>query len=663
MTIGVIYRPFHGLGEVLASDPALTRGALRCRHLRWLNAGFFFQRTFNLFNSPLKDSLKIKKGLFEQATEQFYFLKNSSLFLNFIFNGVNHIISSIYMKKHLFYKAFVTFLFLLLGLTVFGQKSTDENIAKTLEEYLTRMTAFGFGGAVLVEHDGKIIFQKGYGMANVEKQTPFTIDTPYPINSISKQFTALSILRLEEQGKLKVSDPITKFIKEVPEDKKAITIHQLLTHSAGFGDNYAGANISGRDEAVKAILNQPLIYPIGEKMVYSNDGYELLAAIVEIVSGQPLRDFIRQNLFIPAGMKTAGFRGEGNFWKNEEVSHPYNYFVDNGSPQFDKVDWDGYGSGDMVVSIRDLFKWELSLRENKVLSPSIKQKMFSPYTLFRENWHYGYGWFIINSDRGTTEYYHGGGDVPRGFTSSYTRYPSEKMTIIIFTNTMIDEIGFLRVVKDDIDAIAFGKKADLPPSFINPNSLRLQKYAGFYQTATNEKFVVQFKDNQLRIGALDQNAINFLTSPDKTVQEILEKNNKLTTDFIEKVSQSSDQTMPFQTNFKSLEKKYGDYKGYELLGTYSVAPAYKVFTTFIKLKFANGDEVVRFVRRGDNTYPLMGNPYPALTPVMPQTNENFVGFYPILKKTIQLKFEINKNNEVISLSLDNGNQNLTAKKL
>src|SRR5262249_44613051 len=144
----------------------------------------------------------------------------------------------------------------------------------------------------------------------------------------------------------------------------------------------------------------------------------------------------------------------------------------------------------------------------------------------------------------------------------------------------------------------------------------------FYQTATNEKFVIQYKDNQLRIGALDQNAINFLTSPDKTIQETLEKNNKLTTDFIENVSQSSDQTIPFQTNLKALGKKYGDYKGCELFGTYPVSPALKVSTTFIKLKFANGDEVVRFVQHGDNTYTLMGNPYPALTPVMPQTNEN-----------------------------------------
>ena len=564
------------------------------------------------------------------------------------------------MKKGFIYSCLIILVLFSVSL---AQDLSNKKTTGNLDEYLSRMSAFGFSGAVIVEKDDQIILRKGYGFANKEKKTPFTTDTPFPVQSISKQFTAASILKLEGQGKLNLEDPITKFIKNVPTDKKEITIHQLLTNTSGVGNNYAGSKIYNREEAVKTILDQPLNNPIGEKMEYSSDGYELLAAIVEIISKQTLSEFIRQNFFIPAGMKTAGFQGEGNFWKEKEVAHAYNSYVDNGSPQFDKPDWDGYGSGDIVVSANDLYKWELSLRENKILSAKLKEKMFTPYSFFMKDWQYGYGWFVIKSDRGTTEYYHGGGDTPRGYTASYTRYPVEKMTIIIFTNTMIDELGFLGAIKDNITKITLGKAIKMPPDFIKSTPSQFEKLEGFYKAVSGEKFVVQYKDDQLMVGALNQEAIDFLTTPDKETKENLKKYSKLTTQFVERITQDKSGTLPLQSEFSELEQQYGKLQNYKLLGTYPVSESRKLSTTYVKLNFKDGSETVRFVRRGDNTpYPLVGNPFPALTPIMMQKENNFVAYYPFLQKKITLRFGI-KNDEIKMLWLKSGNQTLSANKL
>jgi CubicO group peptidase (beta-lactamase class C family) len=558
---------------------------------------------------------------------------------------------------------FTPVLIFFLAITNFGQKVAQNTTAKILDEYLTRISAFGYSGAVIVEKDGKIILRKGYGFANKEKQIPFTLDTPFSVASISKQFTAAAILKLEEQGKLNLNDPITKFIKDVPEDKKAITIHQLLTHTAGFGDNYSGTNITDQNEAIKEILKQSLANPVGSKYLYSNDGYDLAGAIVEIVSGKDLRSFIRQNLFEPTRMKTAGFIGESNFWKRAQPAHPYNYYTDNGSPQFDKIDWDGLGSADVIVSANDLYKWELSLRENNVLSAGIKQKMFSPYSLESDGSHYGYGWHILKTERGTTEYYHGGSNIPRGFTASYSRYPDERTTIIIFVNTMIDEVGFLRAVKGGIVNITFDKKIEMPPSFITVNPLQLKKYAGIYQTDSGSKFVVQFLNDNLMIGAIGQEAIDFLTTPDKELVEKLGNFNELTETFIEKIVSDPITIPALKITFDSFKQRNGNYKGFDILGTYPVSTQYKVSTSFVKMRYERGDEIIRLVRRADNVYSIAGKFYPALTPLKLQKNENFVAYYPLLQKTVRVKFEIGGNKKIANLILENGSQTLNAKRL
>ena len=160
-------------------------------------------------------------------------------------------------------------------------------LAERLDDQMKKLEAGGFSGVLLVAKDGGVILAKGYGMADRDKKIRATADTVMCVGSITKQFTGAAILKLETQGKLKVTDPITRYFKGVPDDKKGITLHQLLTHSAGFvaelGEDYQPI---GRDDFIRLALKSELRSKPGERHRYSNVGYSLLGAIIEIVTGK-----------------------------------------------------------------------------------------------------------------------------------------------------------------------------------------------------------------------------------------------------------------------------------------------------------------------------------------------------------------------------------------
>lgn len=167
------------------------------------------------------------------------------------------------------------------------------DIGRKLDTYLTRATFFGFSGVVAATRDDSILLRKGYGLADRERGVTFTSGTAIDIGSLAKQFTAAAILKLEAQGRCSTTDPIIRFFDRIPEDKRAITIHQLLTHTSGV---VRDVSIDGesREVVVRQILSMPLRLEPGARFAYSNAGYKLLAAIVEVVSGERFDVFIRR---------------------------------------------------------------------------------------------------------------------------------------------------------------------------------------------------------------------------------------------------------------------------------------------------------------------------------------------------------------------------------
>ena len=203
------------------------------------------------------------------------------------------------------------------------QAAQPTRLFSKIDSYLTAGTKNGFSGAIAVVKNGKTILNKGYGIANKETNTLNNPNTIFDIGSNTKQFTATAILKLAELGKLKLTDSLSTYFENLPVDKQPITIHQLLTHSAGFVDAIGRdfTKISEEDFFAK-LFSSTLIAKPGEKYSYSNVGYSTLGKIIELTSGQSYEVFINEHLFIPAGMQQTGYLLPK--WNLKQISRSYN---------------------------------------------------------------------------------------------------------------------------------------------------------------------------------------------------------------------------------------------------------------------------------------------------------------------------------------------------
>ncbi len=264
----------------------------------------------------------------------------------------------------------------------------DQSPALTWENLSERMqqeAESGFAGAILIVRDGEMVLSRGYGFANQENQVKNTPETIFAIGSMPIDFTHASILQLVEQEKISLSDPITKFFDNVPEDKRAITIEHLRTGRSGLQDFH---DISGVDanpdhswidraEAIRRIMKQKLLFEPGKGRRHSHSAWGLLAAIVEISSGKSYQDYTRENLYEPAGMTDTGFFGEkfpenriavGYGRKsNDKVNSP-----DNWGP----TSWLVMGSGGQVSTTIDMHRWMMALHDGKLLNEDSLKKYF-----------------------------------------------------------------------------------------------------------------------------------------------------------------------------------------------------------------------------------------------------------------------------------------------
>src|SRR6516164_7420559 len=194
-----------------------------------------------------------------------------------------------------------------------GQSKNNVDVGR-MEQIVQSYVPQQFMGSVLVAEDGKILLDKGYGFANLEWQVPNTPTTKFRLGSITKQFTAASILLLEERGKLKVEDPVKKYMQDAPAAWDKITIFHLLTHTSGI-PSFTGFPdyrklepfATTAAELVARFRDKPLDFQPGEKWSYSNSGYVLLGYLIEKISGESYDKFVRENIFTPLGMKDSGY--------------------------------------------------------------------------------------------------------------------------------------------------------------------------------------------------------------------------------------------------------------------------------------------------------------------------------------------------------------------
>ena len=300
------------------------------------------------------------------------------------------------------------------------------------------LEAAEFRGNVLVARGGVVLLRKGYGRSDREQDVPYGPDTVFSIGSITKQFTAAAILKLEMQGKLRVEDPLGTHVPGVPEDKRAITLHQLLTHTTGLDSDFAGDfDPVGRDDYVRRILASKLRSKPGATYFYANSGYSLLGAVVELVSGKPYEQFLRDNLFLPAGMKETGYRLPK--WDMRRVAVGYKDGQRWGRLSEkpwaeDGPYWALRANGGIHSTLDDMLLWHAALQADTVLSAVEKAKMYAQHA--REGAgaesFYGYGWSIKDVPTlGRLVTHNGGNGV---FYADFLRFVDEDFVVILSTN-------------------------------------------------------------------------------------------------------------------------------------------------------------------------------------------------------------------------------------
>ena len=262
----------------------------------------------------------------------------------------------------------------------------------------------GFYGAALVAVGGKIVLEKGYGIADVDSKSPIAQDAIFDWASVSKQFTAAAVLKLEMQKKLTIGDTLEKhFKKQVPKDKQAITLQMMLTHTSGLEKGFSAEwkwDPSSRDSLFELVLGLPLTSEPGEKFEYNNTPYGFLAGLVERVSKRTFEDYCIEQLFRPAGMQSASFIG------HESLDQKRVPRDDRGQgapfPYGPVLTWGYRGCGGVMASVHDMYLWDRALRGDKVLSSPAKTKYFTPA---KEG--YALGWYV-GQDAGATRIEHGG---------------------------------------------------------------------------------------------------------------------------------------------------------------------------------------------------------------------------------------------------------------
>lgn len=330
----------------------------------------------------------------------------------------------------------------------YGQiNSNTKDVYDKIDSYLKQGETNGFSGAVFIAKKGNVILNKGYGLANRMEKRVNTPTTVFSTGSVTKQFTATAILKLVELKKIKLSDPISTFFNGLPKDKKNITIHQLLTHSAGFIDVIGDGDFDYIPTATffKELFATKLLYKPEARHRYSNAGYSILARIIELVSGQEYESFLQQYLFKPAGMYQTGYLLPK--WNHNTLANGYARGVrDVGTmiERFQKageISWVLKGNGGIQSTQEDMFKWYKALKSHTILSKASTKILTTPYIQEQEGSDesfYAYGWAIFNSDRNTKIVTHNGSNGI--FFHEFMWLPEEDVVIIFSTNAYSSEV-------------------------------------------------------------------------------------------------------------------------------------------------------------------------------------------------------------------------------
>ncbi len=374
------------------------------------------------------------------------------------------------------------------------------DLGRTLDAYMSRLESLGYSGGLAVVKGGETVLLKGYGQADRGAGVPMRADSVFNLGSITKPFTAAAILRLQELGKLKTSDPVSRFFDGVPEDKAGITLEHLLTHSAGLESDFSPTDYepTTREEYVRRALASKLRFAPGQGYEYANSGYSLLAAIVEKTTGEDYETALAELVLKPAGMTETGYRAPR--WDAARIAHGYRDGEDWGTilgriQEPGAPFWALRGNGGLHTTLADMLRWDAALRTDTVLNAASRESYVRPRVAEGPGAgsHYAFGWAVEKTPHGTLVQHNGGNGI---YVAELLRFVDEG--VMIFLASTVAELKATPVVPA-LTAIVFGERYELPPAVARISAGALRARAGRYRAASGAELAVRAVESGLEI--------------------------------------------------------------------------------------------------------------------------------------------------------------------
>jgi CubicO group peptidase (beta-lactamase class C family) len=394
--------------------------------------------------------------------------------------------------------------------------SADQTAVAETRTYLRRLEKLGFAGAVLVARGDDPLLAEGFGLADREHGVRWTPGTISDIGSITKQFTAAAILKLEEDKRLSVDDPITRYFDGVPADKSGITLHQLLSHSSGLSDPDVGDfEAVPLADYLKQVFARPLLFAPGKGYSYANANFSLLGAIIEKLSGSSYEAFLRERLFLPAGMYETGYLlpawGDGRLAQGYEAEGGrWGTFYER-SFAADGPHWALRANGGIHMTAYDMLRWARALLSGRALGPESMKKLWTPYVSEGGGTFYAYGWSIAKAPDGAKIVTHNGGNGI--YFADLAIVPDTGLVVFLMTNVIAENRSANALLQQLGMRFHAGVPYPVIPEVVNTDAAALAPLAGTYALPPGAgTFHVYLEGQALFIEAEGRQAFSLLNS-------------------------------------------------------------------------------------------------------------------------------------------------------
>jgi CubicO group peptidase (beta-lactamase class C family) len=404
------------------------------------------------------------------------------------------------MKSKSIVLSLVVLLFSVQSAAVMAQQVDDPHFVAACDEMLAgQFHADEPGATVLIARKGQIVYEKAFGMANLELQVPMQINNVLRIGSITKQFTAVAILQLMEQGKLSLQDEITKFIPDYPTQGSRITIEHLLTHTSGIQDYARIRDTTQRGvidftpgQMIDYFKNQPMRFAPGTKWEYSNSNYVLLGYIIERLTGETYQEYLESHIFKPTGMNHSSYASDTRIIKDRADGYR------KGDHGFENAQYlsmtQPYAAGAIQSTVEDLFTWHQAVHSYKLLSRASVNKALTRYVLSNGDMtNYGYGW-RLGYIQDSPSIWHGG--MVNGYIAMAMYLPNEDVFVAVLSNC---ECNSPEDITAKLAALAIGEPYDYKAIVLGDSILT--GYTGVYENAKGLQRVITVSEHQLYAGS------------------------------------------------------------------------------------------------------------------------------------------------------------------